>query len=56
MSWDYIRYRIRKRAEKAVFEVSSYIHGENEEESPEERLEDYLRQRAKLREYEGGIL
>ena len=56
MSWEFIKYRIRRRAEGAVFALSSYIHSENEDENPEEKLEEYLRQRAKLREYEGGIL
>ncbi len=56
MSWEFIKFRIRKRAERAALTVSSYIHSSGEEENPEENLEKYLRQKAKLREYEGGIL
>ena len=43
MSWEFIKYRIRRRAEGAVFALSSYIHSENEDENPEEKLEEFKR-------------
>ena len=55
MSWEFIKYRIRKRAEGAAVSLASYIHGENEE-NPEENLENYLRRQARLREFEEGLL
>jgi hypothetical protein len=55
MSWEFVKFRIRKRAERAVIALSSYIHSGDEEENPEKNLEEHLRQKARLREYEGGI-
>jgi hypothetical protein len=56
MSWEYVKFRIRKRAEGALCAVSSYIHDARDEDNPEQRLEEYLRKQARLREYEEGIL
>lgn len=55
MSWEFVKYRIRRRAESAVCAISSYLHGDDEG-TPEENLEEYLRQRARIREYEEGML
>lgn len=56
MSWEYFKFMARRRAERAFVALSSYIHGSEEEENPEKNLEDYLRRRARLREYDEGIL
>lgn len=54
MTWELMKYRMRRRARDLVLAASSYIHSAEEEEDPEGNLDRYLRERRRQRGSEGA--